>query len=81
LADRILGCGIALHTAKAFGADKIVREDVDPWDKPWSEVPVDKPPHRDVSDHFMVIAEIQLPKPKAKEGGDKKKDEGGDKKK
>jgi endonuclease/exonuclease/phosphatase family metal-dependent hydrolase len=82
LADRIIGCGIPLHTAKAFGADKIVREEVDPWDKPWSEVPVDKPPHRDVSDHFMVIAEIQLPKPepKAKEG-DKKKEEGADKKK
>jgi len=83
LADRILGCGISLFTARTFGADKIVREEVDPWDKPWPEVPVDKPPHRDVSDHFMVIAEIKLPKPeaKAKEGADKKKDAGADKKK
>jgi endonuclease/exonuclease/phosphatase family metal-dependent hydrolase len=83
LADRIIGCGLPLFTAKSFGSDKIVREEVDPWDKPWSEVPVDKPPHRDVSDHFMVIAEIKLPKPekKAGEGADKKKDAGADKKK
>jgi endonuclease/exonuclease/phosphatase family metal-dependent hydrolase len=73
VADRIFACGITMTDAKKAGVDKIVRQEVDAWDKPWPEVPVDKPPHRDVSDHYMVVGEIEQPKPpdEAKKDADK----------
>ena len=73
LADRVFSCDLKMRDAVAAGSRLIVREGVDPWDKPWSKVPVEKAPHRDISDHLMVMAEIELPKPPPKE---KKGEEG-----
>ena len=42
--------------------DKVVREDEDPEDTPWPKVPIAESPHRDVSDHYVVWAELALPK-------------------
>lgn len=76
LGDRIVSCGLTMRDAMAEGRSIIVRDIVDPWDKPWAEVPIDKAPHRDVSDHLMLIAQIELPKPPPEQGeGEDKKDE------
>jgi endonuclease/exonuclease/phosphatase family metal-dependent hydrolase len=80
VADRIFVCDLVMRDASAEGRTTIIREAVDKWDKPWSQVPVDKDPHRDISDHLLLVAEIELPKPppEDKEGegeGEDKADE------
>lgn len=75
LADRIFTCDLEMRDAETRGGEAILREDLDEWSKPWSAVPVDKAPHRDVSDHLLLVAEVELPK-KAKEGEGEGEDEG-----
>ncbi|MEM9452719.1 MAG: endonuclease/exonuclease/phosphatase family protein [Myxococcota bacterium] len=70
--DRIFSCGLVMRGAETSGRDIIVREQEDPADTPWPSVAVDKEPHRDVSDHLVVWAEIALPKkPGAEDGAGK----------
>jgi len=66
--DRIFVCGLEMRGAEASGQEKIVREGEDPKDTPWPSVAVDKEPHRDVSDHLVVWAEVALPKKAEVEG-------------
>ena len=80
LADRIFSCGLEMRDANTAGEQSIVREARDEWKDPWSAVPVDKAPHRDISDHLIVVAEVALPKPppeekKESEDEGKKKEE------
>jgi endonuclease/exonuclease/phosphatase family metal-dependent hydrolase len=68
--DRIFSCGLEMRDATASGQDAIVIKDVDPIDAPWASIPIDAAPFRDVSDHYVVWAEIVLPKAKQPaEGG------------
>jgi endonuclease/exonuclease/phosphatase family metal-dependent hydrolase len=67
VADRIFSCGLSMRDGATVGEEQIVRGFTDKWDVPWSTVPVDKDPTRDVSDHLMVVVEIELPKKPAKE--------------
>jgi endonuclease/exonuclease/phosphatase family metal-dependent hydrolase len=60
--DRIFVCGLELRGAETSGSGLIVREGEDPEDTPWPSVPVAEAPHRDVSDHLVLWAEIALPK-------------------
>jgi endonuclease/exonuclease/phosphatase family metal-dependent hydrolase len=60
--DRIFTCGLEMRAAETAGADLIVREEDDPEGSPWPSVPVDQPPHRDVSDHLVLWAEVVMPK-------------------
>jgi endonuclease/exonuclease/phosphatase family metal-dependent hydrolase len=60
--DRILVCGLELRRAEISGEDAIVRDDEDPPDAPWPAVPIAEHPHRDVSDHYVLWAEVALPK-------------------
>ena len=59
--DRIFSCGLEMRAAETSGDDLIVRQQQDPSNLPWTSVPVDSAPHRDVSDHLVVWAEIVLP--------------------
>ncbi len=67
--DRIFSCGLEMRGAQTSSSELIVREQEDAADTPWPSVPVDKEPHRDVSDHLVVWAEIALPKKPEPEGG------------
>ncbi len=66
-ADHIIACGVELRSATTSAEDKVVREDEDPGELPWAAVPVEAEPYRDVSDHYLVWAEIAMPKPPAEE--------------
>ncbi|MCA9706167.1 MAG: hypothetical protein KDK70_09990 [Myxococcales bacterium] len=68
--DRIFVCGLEMRGAETSGRDLIVREQEDPDGTPWPSVPVDAEPHRDVSDHLVLWAEIALPKKPEPEGGE-----------
>jgi endonuclease/exonuclease/phosphatase family metal-dependent hydrolase len=59
--DRIFTCGLEMRAAETAGADLIVREEDDPPNSPWPSVPVDAAPHRDVSDHLVLWAEVVMP--------------------
>lgn len=59
--DHIISCGLELRAAYASAEDKVLREDEDPSELPWPAVPIEDAPYRDVSDHFLVWAEIALP--------------------
>ncbi len=61
-ADRIISCGLDLRRATTSAEGKIVRESEDPADAPWPTVPIEEDPYRDVSDHYLVWAEIAMPK-------------------
>ena len=67
LADRMFVCGSEVEDIELSGEDLIVREERDPADNPWSAVPIDAAPFRDVSDHLVLWAEISLPKPPPEE--------------
>ncbi len=67
-ADRIFVCGLEMKNPEVSGRDKIVREADDPGKTPWVKTPVDKEPHRDVSDHLIIWAEVVMPKKPAPEG-------------
>lgn len=60
--DRIYSCGLEMRDAVTSGHALIVRKELDPQDAPWHSIPVDKAPFRDVSDHYVVWAEVALPK-------------------
>ncbi|MBV1858528.1 MAG: endonuclease/exonuclease/phosphatase family protein [Nannocystaceae bacterium] len=64
-ADHIIACGVELRSATTSAEDKVVRHDEDPGDLPWAAVPIEAEPYRDVSDHYLVWAEIVMPKPPA----------------
>lgn len=71
--DRIFVCGLELRRAETTGQDAIVREEEDPPDAAWPSVPIAEHPHRDVSDHYVLWAEVALPKkpePEKAEGAD-----------
>ena len=61
--DHIIACGLELRSAETSAEDRVVREDEDPGDLPWVAVPIEEAPYRDVSDHFLVWAEVAMPKP------------------
>lgn len=69
-ADHIIACGVELRSATTSAEDRVVREDEDPSDLPWAAVPVEAEPYRDVSDHYLVWAEIEMPKPPEAETSD-----------
>ena len=69
-ADHIIACGVELRSAATSAEDKVVREDEDPGELPWAAVPVEAEPYRDVSDHYLVWAEIAMPKPSAEEASE-----------
>jgi len=60
--DRIFSCGLRIRAADVAAVDRIRREAEDPKEAAWSAVPVEEAPFRDVSDHFVLWAEIELPK-------------------
>lgn len=65
--DRIFTCGLEMRDATASSQDAIVRGTPDPGDAPWAAIPIEEEPQRDVSDHYVVWAEVALPKPPAEE--------------
>ena len=67
-ADRIFSCGLSLEDVELVGHDAIVRDETDPEDLVWSEIPIEAAPFRDVSDHLVLWAELALPPPPAAEG-------------
>lgn len=73
--DRIFACGVSMESANTYGRDILFRGDADPRKGSWSDVPIDKPPLRDGSDHLIVGATIALP---AKAGTAKADDDGDD---
>jgi len=65
--DHIVACGLELRRATTSAEDLIVRDFEDPADAPWPTVPIEEDPYRDVSDHYLVWAEIAMPKPQTPE--------------
>jgi endonuclease/exonuclease/phosphatase family metal-dependent hydrolase len=68
--DRIFVCGLELRGSEIAGGELIVRQGEDAEDTPWPSVPV---ADRDVSDHYVLWAEVALPKkaePAAEEGAE-----------
>ncbi len=61
LRDHIFACGLEMRGAAVGGQDRIVREDLDPPKSTWSEIPIHKSPHRDISNHLLLWAEIVVP--------------------
>lgn len=59
--DRIFSCGLRIRRAETSAIEEIRRDAQDPDDRAWSDVPVEDAPYRDVSDHFVVWAEVELP--------------------
>lgn len=78
LSDRIFVCGSEVEDIELSGEDLIVREERDPKENPWSAIPIDDAPYRDVSDHYVLWAEIPLPKPPEPEEGEDGGGSGGD---
>lgn len=68
--DRIFVCGLEMRGAEVSSQDLVVRELEDPDGTPWPATPVDAEPHRDVSDHLLVWAEVVKPKKPEPEGGE-----------
>ncbi|MEM6290997.1 MAG: endonuclease/exonuclease/phosphatase family protein [Myxococcota bacterium] len=69
--DHIIACGLELRNATTSAEAEVVRDAEDPGDAPWPTVPIEEAPFRDVSDHYLVWAEIAMPKkpePAATEG-------------
>jgi endonuclease/exonuclease/phosphatase family metal-dependent hydrolase len=66
--DRIITCGLELRSADISAEDTVTRDSMDPDDAPWPGVPIEAQPYRDVSDHYVVWAEVALPPPPAAEG-------------
>jgi endonuclease/exonuclease/phosphatase family metal-dependent hydrolase len=62
---RIFSCGLFLRAATASGRALVVRGEVDPPDARWTDVPIDESPQRDLGEHLVLWAEIELPKPPA----------------
>lgn len=60
--DHIISCGLELRSATTSAEDKVVRDDEDPTDAPWPSLPIEEAPFRDVSDHYLIWAEIAMPK-------------------
>lgn len=65
--DRIIVCDMKLESAAVSGQDLIVRGDKDPDGTPWVDVPIDDGAKRDVSDHYLLWSQVEIPK-KAAEG-------------
>jgi endonuclease/exonuclease/phosphatase family metal-dependent hydrolase len=63
--DRIFVCGLELRGSETSAGELIVREGEDAADTPWPSVPEAE---RDVSDHYVLWAEVALPKKAAPEG-------------
>ncbi|MCR9162925.1 MAG: endonuclease/exonuclease/phosphatase family protein [Nannocystaceae bacterium] len=59
--DHIISCGLELRNATTSAEEKVVRDDEDPSDAPWPSLPIEEAPFRDVSDHYLVWAELALP--------------------
>lgn len=59
--DRVFACGLEMRGAQSSSRELIIRETTDPADTPWITVPVDAEPHRDISDHLVLWAEIIKP--------------------
>jgi endonuclease/exonuclease/phosphatase family metal-dependent hydrolase len=57
--DRIFVCGLELRGSETASGELIVRNGEDPEDTPWPSVPE---ADRDVSDHYVLWAEVALPK-------------------
>lgn len=69
--DRIFTCGLEMRRAEVSGRELIVRQTEDPAGTPWPATPIDAEPHRDVSDHLMLWAEVVRPKePEPEPDGD-----------
>ncbi|MEM6995530.1 MAG: endonuclease/exonuclease/phosphatase family protein [Myxococcota bacterium] len=68
--DRILACGLEVADVDLSGHDTIVRDETDPDDLVWSQIPVEAAPYRDVSDHLVLWAEIKLPKQEVAPAGE-----------
>lgn len=68
--DHIISCGLELRSATTSSENDVVRELEDPPGSPWPSIPVEKDPYRDVSDHYLVWAEIAMPKPKTPAEGE-----------
>jgi len=66
-ADHIVSCGLELRSASTSAEHDVIREYEDPKDAPWPSVPIEEDPYRDVSDHYIVWAEIAMPKPEEPE--------------
>lgn len=66
-ADHIVSCGLELRRAETSAEGSTVRENDDPTDAPWPTVPIEEDPYRDVSDHYLVWAEVAMPKPEKPE--------------
>jgi hypothetical protein len=66
LADRIVACGLEIAEADAR-EEGIVNGEPDAEGTPWSKVPVGKDAERDVSDHYILAAQIKRPRPPAPE--------------
>jgi|GEM_PF-1326769 len=62
-ADRIFVCGLELVDVDSSGQSTIVRDETDPDDAVWSQIPIEDAPYRDVSDHLVLWAEVALPQP------------------
>jgi len=61
--DRIVACDIELSGVDVVAEDKITRNQRDPYDPNdnWSSKPVDSWPFRDVSDHYVLRANLDTP--------------------
>lgn len=68
--DHIISCGLELRRATTSAENEIVRELEDPAGSPWPSIPIEQDPYRDVSDHYLVWAEIAMPKPDVPAEGD-----------
>lgn len=75
-ADRILSCGLTVEDVETIGHDLIIRDEADPDDVVWSEVPLEEAPYRDVSDHLILWAELALPEPPGQQGDDESESSG-----
>lgn len=66
-ADAIYVCGTDLveGSTETPWRTKIWNQTADPSSKPWSSIPVDRPPHRDLSDHLLLKTRVRV-RPKAK---------------
>ncbi|MEM7153104.1 MAG: hypothetical protein AAF799_09685 [Myxococcota bacterium] len=60
--DRVIVCGLKLESAEVAGQGQIKRGDTDPDSTPWVEIPVDDGAKRDVSDHYLLWSQVEIPK-------------------